>query len=84
MFATPIDTMPSGGSGEVSVPFTRPLFCKGFNESEIALTMLEKVIEESWEAEYLLDIENFDFVLNYNLMLPNEKVCEIYQYVPSK
>ena len=73
MFATPIDTVPHGGDEAVIVSYTRPLFCKDFEGSEIALKLLEKVIEESWEADYLLDIEQFDFVLNYNLMLPNEK-----------
>ena len=70
--------MPTGGGEKVSVPFSRPLYCKGFDESDIALKLLEKVIEESWETEYLFDVKQFDFVLNHNLMLPNEKVSFVF------
>ena len=67
--------MPCGGGGELtSSPFSRPAYCLDFDSYATLEKLLADVKSSSWEANFLCDVNDFDFVLQSPLRPPNEMV----------
>lgn len=67
--------MPCGGGGELTPsPFSRPTFCTDFDSYATLYELLVTVKTSSWEADFLCDVNEFDFVLQSPLRPPHEMV----------